>query len=142
MKIYDKDKIGELVKIPLPEKYIKDFPIYGDFNLKMVRLVLPDDKYLNNIKRIGVVLHDGNFITEGVMFKKGQYRIIDEDPLNPKEIPMIDRLIYKWMHIELGEEEMDLRDLFNEEETSQLLSELEDLKRYKTFCINNEINLG
>jgi len=60
--------------------YEKDFPSQGTFNWKKVKLITPNEPYYNNHIIIGVVLHDGNFMTNGVLFLKDQYEIIDENP--------------------------------------------------------------
>ena len=64
------------------KKYKIDFPEEGDFNWKWVKLKTPEHPYYDGHKIIGVVLHDGNFLTNGVLFLKHQYEIIDKDPLN------------------------------------------------------------
>jgi hypothetical protein len=61
--------------------YEQDFPEHGNFNWKTVKLKTPTEPYYDEHKIIGVVLHDGNFITNGVLFLENQYEIIDEDPL-------------------------------------------------------------
>ena len=62
--------------------YKQDFPEQGNFNWKTVKLKTPNEPYYNGHKIIGVVLHDGNFMTNGVLFLKNQYEIINEDPFN------------------------------------------------------------
>ena len=62
------------------KKYEQDFPDEGDFNWKTVRIVTPEDKYYNGWKIIGVVLHDGKFMIQGVLFQEDEFVIIDEDP--------------------------------------------------------------
>ena len=79
-------------------KYKQDFPDEGYLNWKRVRINVPDD-YRHNVKIMGVLLHDGNFVANGVLFLKDEFRIIDEDPLNlrrptdykeqPKEVKQI-----------------------------------------------------
>ena len=63
------------------KKYKQDFPDQGSFNWKTVRLKTPDNIYYDGHKITGVVLHDGNFMINGVLFLAGQFEIIDEDPL-------------------------------------------------------------
>ena len=58
------------------KKYDIDFPDEGTFNWKKVRIIMPDDIYYNNAEIIGVVLHDGNFIVNGVLFLSNQFEII------------------------------------------------------------------
>lgn len=60
-------------------KYEIDFPDIGDFNWKTVKL--KNTNYYNGCKIIGVVLHDGNFMVNGVLFLKHQFDIIDENPI-------------------------------------------------------------
>jgi hypothetical protein len=47
-------------------KYDIDFPETGDLNWKTVKIITPNISYLNGKKIIGVVLHDGKFIVNGV----------------------------------------------------------------------------
>ena len=61
--------------------YEQDFPEHGNFNWKTVKLKTPTEPYYDGHKIIGVVLHDGNFMVNGVLFLENQYEIIDEDPL-------------------------------------------------------------
>lgn len=61
--------------------YEEDFPETGNLNWKTVILKTPDNPYYNGHKIMGVVLHDGNFMINGVMFLKNQYEIIDENPM-------------------------------------------------------------
>jgi len=64
------------------KKYKKDFPDEGAFNWKKVKLITPENIYYNNHELIGVVLHDGNFMINGVLFLSNQFKIIDENPSN------------------------------------------------------------
>ena len=64
------------------ETYKRDFPEHGSFNWKTVLLKTPDEPYYDGHKIIGVVLHDGNFMTNGVLFMENQYEIINEEPFN------------------------------------------------------------
>ena len=50
--------------------YVQDFPDEGSFNWKSVKLNTPNDSYYHGHKIIGVVLHDGNFMINGVLFLK------------------------------------------------------------------------
>jgi hypothetical protein len=68
------------------EKYKIDFPDHGDFNWKWVKLKTPEHPYYDGHKTIGVVLHDGNFMTNGVLFLKNQYEIIDEESTKEKNM--------------------------------------------------------
>lgn len=61
--------------------YTQDFPSPGDWNWKTVKLITPDNPYYNNHKIMGVLLHDGNFMTNGVLFLSSQFEIIDENPI-------------------------------------------------------------
>lgn len=67
MNLYDK------------KTYEQDFPEHGNFNWKTVKLKTPTEPYYDGHKIIGVVLHDGNFITNGILFLENQYEIINED---------------------------------------------------------------
>lgn len=64
------------------EKYRIDFPESGDLNWKKVKLNTPDNPYFDKKEILGVVLHDENFIVNGVLFTKEQYVIIDNDPIS------------------------------------------------------------
>lgn len=68
------------------ETYKQDFPDHGDFNWKLVKLKTPTEPYYDGHKIIGVVLHDGNFMINGVLFMKNQYEMINENPLNLKTV--------------------------------------------------------
>jgi hypothetical protein len=61
--------------------YKKDFPDHGDFNWKKVKLKTSDN-YYNGHKIIGVLLHDGNFMVNGVLFLASEFEVINENPLN------------------------------------------------------------
>jgi len=61
--------------------YDIDFPDQGNWNWKMVKITMPDDVYYNGAEIIGVLLHDGNFMINGVMFEKHEFKIIEHDPL-------------------------------------------------------------
>jgi len=63
-------------------KYKKDFPDEGFWNWKTVKFTNPKNEYYKNSKIVGVLLHDGNFLTNGVFFEKEEFEIIDENPLN------------------------------------------------------------
>ena len=67
------------------KKYEKDFPDEGYFNWKMVRIKTPECIYYDGKRIIGVVLHDGNFMVNGMLFLASQFEIVDEDPLNLKD---------------------------------------------------------
>ena len=62
--------------------YERDFPETGNFNWKTVRLKTPENPYYDEAKITGVVLHDGNFMVNGVLFLENQYEIINENPTN------------------------------------------------------------
>jgi hypothetical protein len=57
-----------------------DFPDTGYYNWKIVHIKM-EEHYYNNAKRAGVLLHDGKFVTEGIIFNKKEFCIIDENPL-------------------------------------------------------------
>lgn len=59
------------------ETYKQDFPENGIFNWKTVKLKTPNEPYYDGNKIIGVVLHDGNFMINGVLFLKNQYEIVE-----------------------------------------------------------------
>ena len=61
--------------------YKVDFPDEGYFNWKKVKLKTPGDIYYDGKITIGVVLHVGNFMVNGVLYLENQFEIIDEDPL-------------------------------------------------------------
>lgn len=62
--------------------YEQDFPNEGFFNWKTVKLkVFP----YNDCEITGVLLHDGNFMINNILFLKDEYEIIDEDPLKIKK---------------------------------------------------------
>ena len=48
------------------KKYEIDFPDEGYFNWKTVKFTNPAWGYYKNAKIVGVLLHDGNFLTNGV----------------------------------------------------------------------------
>lgn len=58
-------------------KYKKDFPDQGNFNWKTVRLKMPNNIYFDGHKPVGVLLHDGKFMTNGVIFEKEEFEIIE-----------------------------------------------------------------
>ncbi len=62
-------------------KYKIDFPEEGYFNWKTVKIKNTID-YLNGKEIIGVLLHDGNFMVNGVLFLENQFEVIDENPMN------------------------------------------------------------
>ena len=66
------------------KKYRKDFPAIGTFNWKTVRFIMPEDRYYDGTRMVGALLHDGNFMTNGVLFLSNQFEIIDENPLDLK----------------------------------------------------------
>ena len=61
--------------------YEQDFPAQGTFNWKRVLIANCEHSYYEGAQLIGVVLHDGNFMINGVMFEKHEFKIIDENPL-------------------------------------------------------------
>lgn len=61
------------------KKYKKDFPGQGSFNWKKVKLITPEFSYYNNHVTVGVVLHDGKFCINGVIFEN--FEIIEEKPI-------------------------------------------------------------
>ena len=63
-------------------EYERDFPDHGDFNWKRVVLKTPEIPYYDGHKVIGVVLHDGNFMVNGVLFLSHQFEVIEGDPVN------------------------------------------------------------
>lgn len=67
-------------------KYKIDFPEEGYFNWKTVEIKMPENVYYDGALIIGVVLHDGNFMVNGVLFLSNQFYIVDEDPLKLKEV--------------------------------------------------------
>lgn len=65
-------------------KYDVDFPDTGTLNWKAVKIKNVDE-YYNDCKIIGVLLHDGKFMVNGVIFEQHQFDIIDENPLDKYE---------------------------------------------------------
>ncbi len=65
-------------------KYKQDFPDNEYFNWKKVKIKTPECIYYDGSKIIGVLLHDGNFMVNGVLFLKNQFEIIDHNPLKLK----------------------------------------------------------
>ena len=63
------------------ELYKDDFPDEGNFNWKTVEINMGEKHYYTGCKINGVLLHDGNFCVNGVIFFKGQFKIIDEKPI-------------------------------------------------------------
>ncbi len=59
--------------------YKQDFPEdIGDWNWK-VALVYPHDKFKKH-KIGGVLLHDGRFVTHGILFDKHEFKILGKFP--------------------------------------------------------------
>lgn len=67
--------------------YEQDFPEHGTFNWKTVILKTPNEPYYDGRKTMGVLLHDNNFMVNGVLFLENQYEIINHDPMNLTEKP-------------------------------------------------------
>jgi len=65
------------------ETYKQDFPDIGTFNWKTVKIQTPGE-HTDGAKITGVVLHDGNFMVQGVLFLQHEYEIIDEYPFKKK----------------------------------------------------------
>ena len=65
------------------ETYKQDFPDVGTFNWKSVKIKTPGE-YGDGGKIIGVVLHDGNFMINGVLYLPHEFEIIDEYPFKKK----------------------------------------------------------
>lgn len=63
------------------EKYEKDFPAQGKLNWKKVKIITPENRYYDGNSMLGVLLHDGNFMINSVLFTSNQFEIIDEDPI-------------------------------------------------------------
>jgi hypothetical protein len=71
--------------------YEKDFPEdIGDWNWK-VALLYPKNKYKRH-KIAGVLLHDGKFLTHGILFEKNEFKIIGKFP---PRITWLHRLYWK-----------------------------------------------
>jgi len=71
--------------------YKQDFPEdIGDWNWKVVMLY-PKDKFKKH-KISGVLLHDGKFITHGILFEKNEFKIIGRFP---SRITWLHRLYWK-----------------------------------------------
>ena len=62
------------------KKYEIDFPVTGYYNWKIVRIKMKNTHY-DNEKRDGILLHDGKFVSNGLIFNKKEFTIIDENPL-------------------------------------------------------------
>lgn len=65
----------------LNKKYEIDFPEEGTLNWKTIQFTNPKDSYLKDKKITGVLLHDGNFVVNGVFFTKEEFTVIDENPI-------------------------------------------------------------
>ena len=61
--------------------YKQNFPKHKNFNWKTIKLKTPTKPYYNKHKIIKIILHNKNFMVNGVLFLENQYEIIDEDPL-------------------------------------------------------------
>ena len=59
------------------EKYRKDFPDQGSFNWKVVKITTA---HYDGHKTTGVVLHDGKFMINGVLFEANEFEIIGDMP--------------------------------------------------------------
>ena len=65
----------------LDEKYEIDFPESETLNWKTVMFNCPNKPYYHKKKVTGVLLHDGNFVINGMLFNAGEFDVIDEDPI-------------------------------------------------------------
>jgi len=65
----------------MKRRYKRDFPSKGNWNWKAVKFTNPKNNYYLDSKIIGVLLHDGNFMVNGVMFEADEFEIIEENPL-------------------------------------------------------------
>lgn len=62
-------------------KYAKDLPNEGIWNWKRCKLLLNNYEHGNGYNLTGVLLSDGCFYTHGQLYQKGEFKIIDENPL-------------------------------------------------------------
>lgn len=65
----------------LDKKYEIDFPENDILNWKTVKFVNPNKLQFKNKQITGVLLHDGNFVVNGVLFFKDEFEVIDENPI-------------------------------------------------------------
>lgn len=63
-------------------KYEQDFPEEGDWNWKTVTLNTPNNPNYHNKKIVGVLLHEGSFVINGVHFDKEEVGKVEDDPLS------------------------------------------------------------
>ena len=66
------------------KKYEIDFPEEGTFNWVKIKLK-GLGPYFEGVEGVGVLLHDGNFISNGLLFYSNNFDIIDNDPLGLKQ---------------------------------------------------------
>jgi len=90
------------------DDYKVDFPDEGTWNWKVIELTNADNSYYQGHKTTGVLLHDGNFMINGVMFEKHEFIVIDHDPMNMKIGPTLEEFLLKNSNIMKGEIEFRL----------------------------------
>lgn len=78
------------------KRYQCDLPSNGYFNWKQVRIIMKDH-YYDGAKTTGILLHNGKFTVNGVLFEPKEFKIIDENPLDlpEKELKKIKRRLKK-----------------------------------------------
>lgn len=124
------------------EKYKKDFPDTGTFNWKTVKLKTPDNPYYDGHKINGVLLHDGNFMTYGVLFLKDEFEIINE---NPFDDTVSHKSNMEKLYEDIKERMLELENGSQDELTQGRIQELSlimiKIQQYllEEFNLNNEI---
>lgn len=124
------------------EKYKKDFPDTGTFNWKTVKLKTPDNPYYDGHKINGVLLHDGNFMTYGVLFLKDEFEIINENPFDdPNRSKSNMEKFYEEIKERMSELEKRPHDDITEGRIQELSLIMIKVQEYllEEFNLNNEI---
>jgi hypothetical protein len=67
-------------------KYNQDFPSIGNFNWVAVQVTTPNDKYYDGCKLTGVLLHDGNFMGNNMLFSPNEFKILSKETEEIKEL--------------------------------------------------------
>lgn len=97
-----------MIKDYSEKDYRQDFPDQGTWNWKLVQITNCENSYYENHKTVGVVLHDGNFMVNGVMFEKHEYTIIDHDPMGMEKGPTLEEFLLNNSNLIKGENEFRL----------------------------------
>ncbi len=67
-------------------KYNQDFPSAGNLKWVAVQVIAPDDIYNDGRKLTGVLLHDGNFISSGTLFFPHEFKVLEKETEEIKEL--------------------------------------------------------